>query len=202
MTSTVLAPGERGEFLVDLSEGSAAMLRADTFGAEVMMMGSSGQRDVMELRPRRAMSTPALPAILADIPAAPSESAPGRDFTLAMTGMGMMGDLIINGAQYDHGRIDFSVPLGASETWSWTNTTPMLHPIHIHDVQFRIISRNGKPPAPQEAGLKDTVLIRPDETVKLHLAFADFSDAERPYMYHCHILEHEDAGMMGQFTVV
>ena len=119
-----------------------------------------------------------------------------------MTGMGMMGDFTINGRRFDHSRIDFAVPLGATETWTWTNTTPMLHPMHIHDVQFRILSRNGQPPAAHEAGLKDTVLIRPQETVDLRLSFADYADPVLPYMYHCHILEHEDAGMMGQFTVV
>ncbi len=202
MRGAILSPGERAEFLVDLSDGAAVMLRAESFGSEVMMMGTTGTHDMMELRPRGARPASAPPARLADLPPPAAETGPGRDFTLAMTGPGMMGDFTINGSGYDHGRIDFSVPLGVTETWSWTNTTPMLHPIHIHDVQFRILTRNGQPPAPQEAGLKDTVLIRPDETVTLRLSFADYADPVLPYMYHCHILEHEDAGMMGQFTVV
>ncbi|WP_414651885.1 multicopper oxidase domain-containing protein [Hyphomonas sp. UBA4510] len=49
--------------------------------------------------------------------------------------------------------------------------------------------------------MKDTVLVSLGETVRLLLAFSDYSDPNTPYMYHCHILEHEDAGMMGQFTV-
>ncbi len=202
MQGSVLSPGERGEYLVDLSDGAPVRLRAETFGAEVMMMGSNGVRDVMEIRPRAARATPALPDRLAELPAPPEATGETRDFTLAMSGMGMMGDLTINGRQYDHDRIDFSVPLRATETWTWKNTTPMLHPMHIHDVQFRILSRNGRPPEAHEAGLKDTVLIGPDETVALRLSFADYADPALPYMYHCHILEHEDAGMMGQFTVV
>jgi FtsP/CotA-like multicopper oxidase with cupredoxin domain len=113
-----------------------------------------------------------------------------------------MGDPIINGQSFDHDRIDFSVPLGAAETWVFENKTQMLHPMHIHDVQFRILSRNGAPPAAREAGLKDVVLTQPGEKVELRLAFADFADPLTPYMMHCHILEHEDAGMMAQFTVV
>lgn len=202
MNGAILGPGERGEFLVDLSDGAAVMLRAETFGSEVMMMGTAGVRDVIEIRPGRARAAAALPERLADLPPPPEPTAPERNFSLAMTGMGMMGDFTINGRRFDHGRTDFSVAVGTTETWTWTNTTPMLHPMHIHDVQFRIVSRNGHPPAPQEAGLKDTVLIRPQETVTLRLSFADYADPALPYMYHCHILEHEDAGMMGQFTVI
>ena len=203
MRETVLSPGERGEYLVDLADGAAAQLRAEAFGAEAAMMGSAGIREVMTLRPKAARApAPALPERLADLPPPPEATGETRTFTLSMSGMGMMGDFLINGGQYDHGRINFSVPLGATETWIWENTTPMIHPIHIHDVQFRIIDRGGRPPAPQEAGLKDTVLIGPGEKVALRMRFEDYSDAVHPHMYHCHILEHEDAGMMGQFTVV
>ncbi|MEZ5779143.1 MAG: multicopper oxidase domain-containing protein [Paracoccaceae bacterium] len=202
LKSAVLSPGERGEFLVDLSDGATVMLRAETFGAEVAMMGTTGTYDVMEIRPRAARSAPVLPDRLAELSAPPDQTGAARTFALAMTGMGMMGDFTINGAMFDHGRVDFEVPLGVTETWTWINRTPMLHPIHIHDVQFRILSRNGRPPAAHEAGLKDTVLIRPQETVALRLSFSDFADPVHPYIYHCHILEHEDAGMMGQFTVV
>ena len=202
MQGAILSPGERGEFLVDVSDGADTILRAETFGAEVAMMGTTGTRDVMAIRPRAARPAPDLPARLADLPPPPAATGRERRFDLAMTGMGMMGDFTINGRRFDHSRIDFAVPLGATETWTWTNTTPMLHPMHIHDVQFRILSRNGQPPAAHEAGLKDTVLIRPQETVDLRLSFADYADPALPYMYHCHILEHEDAGMMGQFTVV
>jgi len=64
------------------------------------------------------------------------------------------------------------------------------------------LDRDGRPPAANEVGLKDTVVINPDEVVRIVIRFDNYTDAERPYMYHCHILEHEDAGMMGQFTVV
>tara|TARA_R100001594_G_scaffold63515_3_gene97896 strand:+ start:48 stop:416 length:369 start_codon:yes stop_codon:yes gene_type:complete len=116
--------------------------------------------------------------------------------------MGMMGGgFTINGKTMDMTRIDERVKLDTSEIWHIENTSMMAHPFHIHDVQFRILDRNGRPPSAAESGLKDTVLVSPGETVRLLLAFSDYSDPNTPYMYHCHILEHEDAGMMGQFTV-
>ena len=77
----------------------------------------------------------------------------------------------------------------------------MAHPFHVHDVQFRILDRNGRPPPEHEMGLKDTVLLSSRERVRLLLSFKDYADSDTPYMYHCHILEHEDAGMMGQFVI-
>jgi len=78
----------------------------------------------------------------------------------------------------------------------------MAHPMHIHDIQFRILSRNGRSPEVNERGLKDTVLVNPRETVRVMTRFEHYADETVPYMYHCHILEHEDQGMMGQFVVV
>jgi blue copper oxidase len=113
----------------------------------------------------------------------------------------MMG-MTINGRSMDMERIDERVPLGAIEIWSISNATPLSHPFHIHDIQFRILDRDGVPAAPHERGLKDTVMVDPGETVRVITRFEDFADPNHPYMYHCHILEHEDAGMMGQFVVV
>ncbi|MDH5530109.1 MAG: multicopper oxidase domain-containing protein [Paracoccaceae bacterium] len=203
MPELLLAPGERAEVIIELHNGEPAFLQADVFGAEAAFSGAIATFDFMEIRPRKAQPpAPALPARLAEIAPVPEQTGVTRHLRLDMTGMGMMGDFTINGARYDHSRIDFAVPLGAVETWVIENTTPMLHPMHVHDVQFRILTRNGIPVAPQEAGLKDVVLVDPGQKVELRMAFSDFSDPVLPYMYHCHILEHEDAGMMGQFTVV
>lgn len=119
-----------------------------------------------------------------------------------MRGRGMMGGAMgINGRSMEMSRIDERVPLGAVEVWSISNPTPLAHPFHIHDIQFRILDRNGRRSGAHEAGLKDTVLVDPGETVRVITQFADYADEKKPYMYHCHILEHEDAGMMGQFVV-
>jgi FtsP/CotA-like multicopper oxidase with cupredoxin domain len=98
--------------------------------------------------------------------------------------------------------VNETVKLGATEEWRITNESPMLHPFHIHDVQFLVRSRNDRPAPEHERGWKDTVAVRPGETVSVVAQFKDYADPDNPYMYHCHILEHEDRGMMGQFVVV
>ena len=78
----------------------------------------------------------------------------------------------------------------------------MPHSFHVHDVQFRIASIDGAPPPPELAGWKDTIFARPETEYELILRFEDYADPDTPYMYHCHLLWHEDQGMMGQFAVV
>ncbi len=99
-------------------------------------------------------------------------------------------------------RIDDIVRLDDIEIWSITNETDVAHPFHIHDINFLILDRNGMPPPPEERGHKDVVLVYPDETVRFITQFPDYADPNYPYMYHCHILAHEDAGMMLQFVVI
>ena len=77
----------------------------------------------------------------------------------------------------------------------------MMHPFHVHHGQFQVKERNGRPPHAHERAFKDTVKVGPGETVKIVMEFQHYSDPELAYMYHCHILEHEDNGMMGQFLV-
>ena len=119
-----------------------------------------------------------------------------------MGGSRMGGSMGINGRSMDKSRIDVQVPLGSTEIWEIRNATPLTHSFHIHDIQFRVLNRDGDPRMPNELGLKDTVLVDPGSAVRVIGEFADFADPQNPYMYHCHILEHEDAGMMGQFVVI
>ena len=114
----------------------------------------------------------------------------------------MGGGMSINGASMDMNVINERVPVGQWEIWEIANVSMMAHPFHIHNAQFRVIDRNGRTPPPLETGYKDTVIVDPREQVRLLLRFEEHTDPGLPYMYHCHILEHEDAGMMGQFVVV
>ena len=98
--------------------------------------------------------------------------------------------------------INERVPLNTTEIWEVRNRSPMMHPFHIHNGQFQLLDRNGTPPPASEMGWKDTVRVDPGEVVRLIMRFTDYTDANNPYMYHCHILEHEDRGMMGQFVLV
>jgi suppressor of ftsI len=76
------------------------------------------------------------------------------------------------------------------------------HNFHIHGVSFTILDRDGRPPHAWETGRKDTVHVPENSSVRLAVQFSGFVDPALPYMYHCHILRHEDEGMMGQFLVV
>ncbi|MEZ4900128.1 MAG: multicopper oxidase domain-containing protein [Saprospiraceae bacterium] len=112
------------------------------------------------------------------------------------------GPFEINDAEFDPNIINFRIPLNNTEVWELTNRTAIAHPFHIHDVQFYILDINGNPPPPNEQGRKDVVLVPPmSGTVRFITRFADFANQETPFMYHCHMLTHEDAGMMGQFIV-
>ncbi len=215
-----LAPGERAEIIVDFSDGQPAHLESISGGGHGsnmgggMMMNEMGEQspafNLLEMRPAGTLAaTPAIPQTLASLDT-PDEglAVNTRKFLLEMPmmGMGMMmgrgGGFTINGNEMDMSRIDNVVKRGETEIWEITNAGPMAHPFHVHNTQFRVLDKGGQPPAPQEAGLKDTVLVEPGQTARILIRFDHYSDPDLPYMYHCHILEHEDAGMMGQFTVV
>jgi len=111
----------------------------------------------------------------------------------------MMG---INGRSFAMDRIDVTARLGTAEVWeiSVGGMPPMAHPFHIHGASFRILSKNGRNPAAHEAGWKDVVLV--EEHAEILVRFDNPAPPRMPFMYHCHILEHEDHGMMGQLAVV
>ena len=76
----------------------------------------------------------------------------------------------------------------------------MLHPFHIHGTQFRILSENGKPPQAHRSGFKDIIHVE-GKASELLVRFDHPAPKEHPFMAHCHLLEHEDTGMMMSFTV-
>jgi bilirubin oxidase len=113
----------------------------------------------------------------------------------------MDGPFYFNDSTFDMMRIDYVVPLNSIEIWKLVNETMVAHPFHIHDVQFNILDRHGIPPGPEESGWKDVILVPPYDSARFITKFTDFTDTVVPYMFHCHILMHEDDGMMGQFVV-
>ena len=218
-----LGPGERVELLIDMEPNQAITLMSypdpvatGAMGRGMMMGGMAGNSEtfpIIELRAAQLETTDlALPERLIQVPNwTPAQAVRTRKFTLdmAMMGMGGMmgrrtmdGLMGINGRSMSKSRIDLQVQLGSIEIWEITNETPLAHTFHIHGIQFRVLDRDGAPPPSNEQGLKDTVLVDPGSAVRIIAEFVDFADPEYPYMYHCHILEHEDADMMGQFVVV
>ena len=98
----------------------------------------------------------------------------------------------INGKRMDMAIIDQQIRLGDTEVWEITNPNTQAHPFHVHGDSFQILSRDNAPPPAHELGWKDVVLVRPFETVRIIKSFHDHADPVNPYMFHCHILEHED----------
>ncbi len=114
----------------------------------------------------------------------------------------IQGPFMINNSHFDMDVVNYSIPLNNIEVWTLTNQSPIAHPFHIHDVQFFITEMNGAAPPANMAGRKDVVLVPAGQTVKFITKFETFCDSMAMYMYHCHMLTHEDGGMMGQFNVI
>lgn len=104
----------------------------------------------------------------------------------------------INGLTFDHGRVDTRVPLGNIEQWTIQNASDEMHVFHIHQVNFQVVNRNGNPEPFN--GNVDTVRLPPRQSVTVRIAFTRREILGR-FMYHCHVMEHEDRGMMAQIEV-
>ena len=219
MRSLTLAPGERAEILVDFSDDRRVALRTAPDTNLPMMMGpgsrvrslateifGGGDEVVLHFEPT-GRQDPALPPsrLISRQGVNASQATKRRRFVLGMGmggmmggGMGSGGGMMINGRSFEMNRIDEQVALGDTEIWEISGEM-MSHPFHIHGVQFEVLSRNGGKPIARDAGMRDTVLVR--EPVELLVRFTQPA-VKAPFMYHCHILEHEDNGMMGQFVTV
>jgi len=112
------------------------------------------------------------------------------------------GPFFINKKSFNMDSTNIVTYLNHIEVWKLSNGTLVAHPFHIHDVQFFVLDINGLPPPPQYQGLKDVILVQPKDTVRFITKFTNFTNSVLPYMYHCHLLHHEDEGMMGSFLVL
>ncbi len=204
-----IAPGERVEVVVDMGDGGEApvTVAASSLDGGMMgggMMGGSGSGDPHPLI--HLVSDPDRPAegrvperLTDDLPPLPEPTATRR-FALGMgMGMGMGGmrgmrgmAMTINGKPFDPDRIDFTAKRGAVERWR-VESRMMTHPFHAHGVTFRLPD----PQRPEETGWKDVAVVRGTRDLLVSIDAA--AERDIPFMFHCHILEHEDAGMMGQF---
>lgn len=226
LTRYDLAPGQRADILVDLTGMQGQTISLINFGAEfgngiygsvspgmmpqLTLPGydqnplNGADFDILNLNIGAQTVAPVLTTptslVTHNIPADGTEDA--NRSLLFTTQQNIVGPFLINGAPFDMNVINYTIPLGNREVWTLTNQTPIGHPFHIHDVQFYILDINGNPPPPELQGLNDVVLVPAGMgTVRFITEFLDFANDTVPYMYHCHMLTHEDDGMMGQFVV-
>lgn len=231
LTRLQMAPGERSEILVDLSGLSGQTLQLMSYAAEFPNgiygatnpgMGAGMQLDnynpnplnganfnILELNIVAQTENPitTIPNALVTLtPYLESDVDQLRNLTFNPVTGGMQqlnGDFTINGVSLDMNVINITVPLNNTEIWTIQNNSAIAHPIHLHDIQYYILDINGNPPPAAAQGLKDTYLVPGGQsTMRIITKFEDFADDTVPYMYHCHMLTHEDGGMMGQFVVI
>ena len=230
LTRLQLASGERTEIIVDLNgmNGQTAYLMsyASEFGNGVYGGSAPGMNasmpldnytgnalngadfNILQLNVVAQTANPitTIPNTLTTLtPYLEVDSDQSRTLTLQSVQGGfnqLNGDFTINGVSLDMNTINITIPLNNTEIWTIQNSSPIGHPIHIHDIQYYILDINGNPPPAFAEGLKDTFLVPAGGNMRIITKFEDFADDTIPYMYHCHMLNHEDGGMMGQFVVV
>ena len=196
----LLSPAERAEIVVDLRPGERPVLSSVPWDLNMITpltngAGGNDHLDLLQLRAATSLSEGVpLPDLLSRRPAvAVEEVVARRAFEL--------DGREINGHQMDMSRIDTVVGAGTAELWTVGNTHNQPHNFHIHGVAFQIVP-DGATSADPQLGWKDTVLLAADASVQLAVVFPPYPDPTAPYMYHCHLMWHEDQGMMAQFTVV
>lgn len=195
LNSLRLSPGERAEIVVDLTTQK---------GQTLYLMEYQQNKAFVKFDITQSSSTKTqLPKKLTTlVKYKESQAVNRRTFTLSA----MMGQMQINAKSMSMHRIDEKVPLNQVEIWEVHNERMMMdmaHNFHIHGTHFMVLERNGSAQnvLESEKGYKDTVYLAAGDRVKLIVKMTDYTDKTTPYMYHCHFLEHEDRGMMGQFTV-
>ncbi len=226
-----LSPAERAEVLVDLRGSGGTTLRNTTRdGKTIDILRIEVTDESRRLFEKTIRDDPGLAQRVAEA-AIPESLGQGGGFTEAdavatryfelenpaehSVHMAMMNGgsvtpedvtLTINGKSFDMARVDFEVKAGSVEVWNvksfQTMNMPgmpeMIHNFHIHGAQFKVLSTDGKKPDESLTGLKDTVPLWPFLEVKLLVKFGDYRGK---HLFHCHILEHEDAGMAGTYVI-
>ena len=152
-----------------------------------------------------------IPPVLSQIKPISGQNATSRNIDLSLQGM----RFLINGLSFQMDQIAFDVKRSSVEVWSIRNPTKgMPHPMHMHGFSFQVLERLSSPRqvsrlarfgrgrTVSDLGWKDTVLVWPGETVRIAIDFTHDFPGNQTYVFHCHNLEHEDAGMMINFRVL
>lgn len=198
----LLGPAQRADVIVDFHGAEGTDVVLDSVPAAAGETGSDArQAALMQFRVGARRPDPSrLPARL---PAPRLVRAPrqvSQTWTFGLGGDRHHGTFwSVNGRAFDPDRVDHRVRLGTLERWRLRNVSDSVHYVHIHAEQWRTISRDGAPPPPWERGLEDTWRLDPGDVVDVAARFVDYTG---PFMIHCHMLDHEDHGMMARFDVV
>lgn len=216
-----ISPAERIEIIVDFSEDLDETISLLSYASELIevfptyppilldnMDTSDYQIMSFSVGPPTTNPVVTVPAALTTIPLYNELDAVNYDSPRIFAIANGSPLATINGASMDLDVINETIQLGDLEIWEITNSSGVAHPFHVHGAPFQVLSRSNGPVPENEKGWKDVVLVPAAQgqgnwgNVKIIKPFLNFADSLNPYMYHCHILEHEDRGMMGQYVVV
>ncbi|GIL30987.1 multicopper oxidase family protein [Actinocatenispora comari] len=190
-----IAPAERYDVVVDFAAvpvGSRVRLRN--------RLGTGRTREVLAFRvARKAADRSRIPRVLSrDLPTwHRGDAVRVRDFAFRAGRMDSGHGWLIGGLPFDPARSDVTARLGDVEVWRLI--ADVHHPVHLHLVGFRVLSRGGRRPLPTDVGLKDTIALRPGESAEIITRFDGYRGR---YLFHCHNAEHEDMGMMANLDIV
>jgi FtsP/CotA-like multicopper oxidase with cupredoxin domain len=196
----LLGPAQRADVVVDFRKESGNNVVLSSIASSDTAGPGSRPAGLMQFRVRGTTTQRArVPSTLAHIGSLtlPRRVAMTWNFGLTTTAGGSFWS--INGKRFNPDRVDHRVLLGHVEKWRIKNTTDMTHFVHLHEEEWRTISRDGHAPPPWERGYEDVWRLDPGENVVVAARFTDYTG---DFMIHCHMLDHEDDGMMATFKVV
>jgi FtsP/CotA-like multicopper oxidase with cupredoxin domain len=201
----MLGPAERVEVIVDFAgaRGESVELRstkrhpgrnptgAHTYGGALMQFQVGGER---------VADRSHVPRHLRPLPAwtRKAERHPDKQWEIAIGGF-FKTTWRINGRTFNPAHSEAFPKLNTTETWEIHNKTNVAHAMHLHHTDWYLLERNGKRPPAWEDCLKETFFVYPNEKI---LLAGHFSDYTGKFVIHCHMLDHEDHGLMSQFQVV
>ncbi|HEY6730554.1 MAG TPA: multicopper oxidase family protein [Solirubrobacterales bacterium] len=201
----LLGPGERVEVIVDFAgmAGESVELRsskrhpgrnplgAHTYGGALMQFRVGSYRVADPARvPRHLRPLPAWTR--------KAKRKPDQRWVITIGGL-FKTTWRINGRTFNPAHAEAFPKLNTTETWEIVNKTNVAHVMHLHHTDWYLLERNGSPPPPWENCLKETFFVYPNEKILLAGHFADYTGK---FVIHCHMLDHEDHGLMSQFQVV
>ncbi|MFF3373145.1 multicopper oxidase family protein [Streptomyces sp. NPDC002680] len=196
VASIRLVAGARAEFVLDL-EAAVTLQTVVTTG---WIRGGSGTYDFLTVTPDASDTPDDLPTTLNTITRYDTTDFAARTITLGQSGQLMT----INGSAGTtmDSMATIMTTLDAEEIWTITNSTQLEHSFHLHDVPFQLIEINGEEPTGVDLGWFDTYEVVGGGSIKIAMKFTDFTDDTYMYMLHCHLLQHEDEGMMAALMVM
>ena len=200
----LMAPGERRDVLIQgtRERGTYRLTNLPYDRGSAGMMGGAGNATPVDLatfvyqgRDQRQLR---IPQTLVNVPALPAGTVQ-RTFELTdamgmIAGRGMGMRFRINGREFEETRIDTRVRLGAVEEWEYRNATTMDHPMHIHTNSFQVVNTDGQ----TERAWRDIVVVKARSRARIRIRFEEFAGES---VQHCHILDHEDLGMMATILI-